>query len=113
MTLLLYTVKYFIEDLEQGEVPGVEGASADDLGVFTERFCLAIEGQIAQPYDDDYFKDIFPISWRSTAIRITLIKQPVPRATYNRFREQAEAGTLGGLWLPADLAELVFPTGSQ
>ena len=86
------TVAELIEDLEQDMVQGIEGgARADDLGVFIERFRLAIGCQILQPYD--YFEDIFPTKETQgrQAIRINLIKEPVPEATYKQIRESAEA----------------------
>ena len=41
-------VEDFIDDLEQDDMIGVEGAKHDDLGVFVERFCLVIRDEIMQ-----------------------------------------------------------------
>ena len=85
------TVARFIDDLEQDWVKGVPGARSDDLGVFVERFHLAIGDQIM--HDECYVTEYFPQEGQEgQAIRITLIKQAVEVATYKQLRRSAERG---------------------
>ena len=81
-------VEDFIDDLEQDDMIGVEGAKHDDLGVFVERFCLVIRDEIMQVEESIQITDYFPEGEES--IRITLLKQPVEEAIYKEQRRDAE-----------------------
>ena len=84
-------VEDFIDDLEQDDMIGVEGAKHDDLGVFVERFCLVIRDEIMQVDSCSHLwvTDYFPEG--EASVQITFIKQPVSLALYGA--EYYGAGT--------------------
>ena len=95
-------VEDFIDDLEQDDMIGVEGAKHDDLGVFVERFCLVIRDEIMQVDSCSHLwvTDYFPEGEES--IRITLLKQPVEEAIYKEQRRDAELEVVLGSPSPLD-----------
>ena len=99
------SVADFIEDLEQ-EMTIVDGARFDDLGVFLQRFSLAIRNEVMQKSDDvlvsDYFKE------GEEPIRITLLKKPVEEEEYKERRRLAELEHELG-WLEKNDSKLTWP----
>ena len=81
-------VEFFTVKLERNCFSWVPPAKCDDLDVPLERFSLVIRNEVMERNDSRFVTDYFADG--EGPIRITLVKQPVEEAEYNKARREAE-----------------------